>query len=68
MALLVHSVLCTFDPEGIAAQFSICWFPFSMVELKEFKTIALRVQQELLEEKRVRILILTSIDWRGTSD
>ena len=43
MALILHTLICLFDDEKFRPMFSVCWFPYSMVELKEFKEIALRI-------------------------
>ena len=47
MALLVHTLLCLFDPEKIKKSFSTCWFPYSMVEMRDFKIVAAKVVDEL---------------------
>jgi hypothetical protein len=48
MALILHTILCLFDEERIRPLFSVCWFPYTMVELKEFKAIALTTCNEML--------------------
>jgi hypothetical protein len=48
MALLVHTLLCLFDDKEFRPMFSVCWFPYTMVELKEFKSMALHISQNLL--------------------
>mmetsp|Transcript_18369 Transcript_18369/g.17482 ORF Transcript_18369/g.17482 Transcript_18369/m.17482 type:complete len:102 (-) Transcript_18369:65-370(-) len=48
MALLLHPLLCIFDEIKYKAMLSVAWFPYSMVELKEFKSLALQIQQELV--------------------
>jgi len=50
MALLVHTLLCLFDQETIPQVFSVCWFPYSMVEIKEFKQIAMQVATDLAKQ------------------
>ena len=42
MALLLHTILCLFDEEFKTA-FSTCWFPYTMVEMKEFKQTAIEI-------------------------
>ena len=37
MALIIHELLCYFDEDNYRPQFSVCWFPYTMVEMKEFK-------------------------------
>lgn len=55
MALLVHALLCLFDnDEGTYRQmFSVCWFPYSMVEMREFKSVAENILLELANKGRV---------------
>lgn len=48
MALFLHTLLCLFDDEAHRSLFSVCWFPYTMVELKEFKAIALQICEERL--------------------
>ena len=43
MALILHTIICIFDDEKFRPVFSVCWFPYTMVELKEFKQLALTV-------------------------
>jgi HAUS augmin-like complex subunit 6 N-terminus len=43
MALILHTLLCLFDEDQYRPMFSVCWFPYTMVELKEFKAIALQI-------------------------
>ncbi len=47
MALLVHTLLCHFGEEDFKPMFSVCWFPYTLVELKEFKVIALQINDSL---------------------
>jgi hypothetical protein len=54
MALLVHTLLCLFDQEEFQPLFSVCWFPYTMVELKEFKSIALQISENLAREGRLQ--------------
>ena len=37
MALLIHTLLCYFNDEDYRQRFSVCWFPYTMIELKDFK-------------------------------
>lgn len=56
MALLVHTLLCLFDtdPEGQYRQmFSVCWFPYSMVEMREFKSVAETIITDLVNKGRI---------------
>ena len=42
LALLLHTLLTSFDStEEIKGRFAVCWFPYTMVEMKEFKAVAL---------------------------
>ena len=62
MAMLVHSLLTSFDTEEgeIRSRLALCWFPYTMVELKDFKQIALQVCSDLLiPQGRVQPNILT---------
>ena len=48
MALLLHTLLTSFDTENdengnIKSRFAVCWFPYTMIEIKEFKAIVLQV-------------------------
>jgi hypothetical protein len=49
MALLVHTLLLIFDSDAgtYRQMFSVCWFPYSMVEMREFKSVAELVINEL---------------------
>lgn len=58
MALLVHTLLCLFD-EKIKNQFSQCWFPYSMVEMREFKIVAENVVQDLVAKGKLQSTDLT---------
>jgi hypothetical protein len=62
MALIVHCLLTSFDTEEgeIRSRFAMCWFPYTMIELKDFKQIALQVCSDLLiPQGRVQANILT---------
>jgi hypothetical protein len=48
LALLLHTILCLFDEETFKPMFSVCWFPYTMVQLKEFKAIAMQITQNKL--------------------
>ena len=50
LALLLHTLLLMFDgePDDFKSSFAICWFPYTMVELKEFKACALTICNEVL--------------------
>ena len=37
MALLIHTLICKFDDDGYRPMFAGSWFPYTMVEMKEFK-------------------------------
>jgi hypothetical protein len=52
MALLVHTLLCLFD-EKINAAFTQCWFPYSMVEMREFKIVASKVSDDLTQKGKL---------------
>lgn len=58
MALLVHTLLCLFD-EKIAKAFSQCWFPYSMVEMREFKAVAGKVCDDLIKKQKLQATDLT---------
>lgn len=58
MALLVHTLLCLFD-DKIAKSFSQCWFPYSMVEMREFKVVAGKVCDELIKKQKLQPTDLT---------
>jgi hypothetical protein len=55
MALLVHTCLCLFDDERgkIKQQLSQYWFPYSMVEMREFKQVASKVCDDLVAKQRI---------------
>jgi hypothetical protein len=57
MALLVHTLLCLFDTDptnGTYRQlFAVCWFPYSMVEIREFKAVADNIIAELVAKGRI---------------
>ena len=52
LALILHTLLISFDHseegEDIKGRFAVCWFPYTMIELKEFKAVALQVSQDVL--------------------
>jgi hypothetical protein len=50
MALIMHALLCYFDHDTYYPLFSVCWFPYTMVEMKEFKSIALSIQESLVSQ------------------
>ncbi len=52
MALLVHTLLCLFD-EKIKVAFTQCWFPYSMVEMREFKIVASKVADDLAQKGKL---------------
>jgi hypothetical protein len=58
MALLVFTLLCLFD-EKIKNSFSHCWFPYSMVEMREFKVAAESVAQDLVAKAKLQPTDLT---------
>ena len=47
LALLVHTLFCLFDDERYRQQFSQCWFPYSTIEMREFKNVAEKIAMEL---------------------
>ena len=57
MALLVHTLLCLFDAEpsngNYRQMFQVCWFPYSMVEMREFKNVADIIITELVTKGRI---------------
>ena len=60
MALLLHSLLCLFDNEEYRPRFTAgCWFPYTMVEMKEFKSVALEIVSELVSQGRLGPGIVT---------
>ena len=59
MALLLHELLCFFDEESYKPQFSVCWFPYTMVEMKEFKSIVLTITDELIQKNKFAKDIIT---------
>ncbi|CDW82395.1 UNKNOWN [Stylonychia lemnae] len=59
MALLLHELLCSFDKEEYTPMFTVCWFPYSMVELKEFKSVALQICQDLIKKGKLQSNIIT---------
>ena len=59
MALIIHTLLCLFNEEEYTPMFSVCWFPYSMVEMKEFKQIALNICLELIKQGRFQSGIIT---------
>ena len=60
MALLVHALLTAFDgEESTIAAFSHCWFPYSMVEMREFKLVVEKVVQDLVNRGKLQATDLT---------
>jgi hypothetical protein len=59
MALLVHTLLCLFDEKTIRAQFQQCWFPYSMVEMRDFKQVAAKVIDDLIHKNKLGATDLT---------
>ena len=57
MALLVHTLLCLFDNDAANGtyrqMFQVCWFPYSMVEMREFKNVADQIITELVSKGRL---------------
>jgi len=57
MALLVHTLLCLFDTDPVNGTyrqlFSVCWFPYSMIEMREFKSVAENIIVELVAKGRI---------------
>lgn len=37
MAIILYPLLCHFDPEFCVPLFEECWFPYDLVQMKEFK-------------------------------
>ena len=59
MALLLHPLLTGFNPEEYSPKFSVCWFPYSMVEMKEFKLVTLEVALDLICKGHMQPNIIT---------
>ena len=59
MALLVYTVLCLFEPEKHTKMFSAYWFPYGLVELREFKIIASKICDDLCAKGRIGATDLT---------
>jgi hypothetical protein len=59
MALLIHTLLCYFNDEDYRMRMSVCWFPYTMVELKNFKQVALEITGELVGQGRLQGGIVT---------
>ena len=55
MAVLLHTLICLFDDAAFRPLFSVCWFPYTLVELKEFKQIALQVCNDILARDEGRL-------------
>jgi len=53
MALLLHELLCLFDKDEYTTMFSVCWFPYTMVEMKEFKSICMQISTELIKKGKI---------------
>ena len=53
MALLIHTLICLFDEKEYTKEFSVCWFPYSMVEMREFKNVAEKITQELVSKGKL---------------
>lgn len=51
MALILHTLICIFDDKNFRPVFSVCWFPYTIIELKEFKQLALTVCLEQLVQE-----------------
>jgi hypothetical protein len=58
MALLVYALLSLFD-DKIKSSFSQCWFPYSTVEMREFKVVAGKVCDDLVKKGRLQPTDLT---------
>ena len=52
LALLLHTIICLFDEDLFRPMFSVCWFPYTMVQLKEFKAIAIQIAQNELKGRK----------------
>ncbi len=53
MALLVYTLLCLFEPEKYKQMFTPVWFPYGLVEMREFKVIAAKICDELAAKNRI---------------
>ena len=51
--MLVHTLFCLFDEQAYHQMFSVCWFPYSMVEMREFKNVAEKITQELVNKGKL---------------
>ena len=52
MSVLVYFLLTKINPD-FKSNYSVCWFPYSSAELKEFKNITMDLLKELENEKIV---------------
>ena len=52
MAIILYFIMTTIDPE-FKAKYAVCWFPYTLAEMKEFKTVTLQLFAELQEWKVV---------------
>ena len=59
MAVLLHTLICLFDDQVYRPLFAVCWFPYTLVELKEFKQIALNLCGCLREQGRLGPNVIT---------
>ena len=59
MALFLHTILCLFNDDEYRPMFSVCWFPYTMVEMKDFKQTALNICMELIEKGKIQPNIVT---------
>ena len=59
MAVLLHTLICLFEDQVYRPLFAVCWFPYTLVELKEFKQIALNLCGCLREQGRLGPNVIT---------
>lgn len=53
MALMVHTLFCLFDDDKYRHQFSRCWFPYSTIEMREFRKVAEEVAADLVIKGKI---------------
>lgn len=57
LALLIHTLFCllddSHDSNNYRQQFSVCWFPYSTIEMREFKNITEKIAIELTNKGKI---------------
>merc|ERR1740139_2149983 len=61
VALLTHTLFCLFDSESHHYRnlFNKCWFPYTMVEMKEYRKVGEYVVADLVKKKKINESDLT---------